>query len=940
MDQARYRDAADRFKDALDTAKRLNDTALEILSLRHLAAASHEGGRSSEAITMLERAEEILAMPGQEDIPERIEIQNLHGSILEDDNRTEKALEFFYRSLRDAEKLKLEPAQAETLRRIASAYAVRGDLVRSRENYEASIEICRRLTDEPALSQLYGDLGDVLLEAGRTDDAIDLFKNALRLDSDHKDSLGKALAHRRLGAAYQARGLMKQAKDAYDEAEALLKSTDDEGELAVTCNQVGSLLLEQGHALKAKERFERALEISQRQENTTGVAISLRWRGAAQRELGELEDAEKSLTDAAEILERQGGEDRPELVEVQMGLAEVLNEQGKTQRAVEIYDGALRVARQLDNSPLIMRVLGRAGSAHADAGGMSRAVERFREAIDIAERLADEPELSDLYGKLGDALAELGRHDEAVDYYCSALDLDQEHQDNLGRAVAYRRLGAAHQARGEFAQAAQALKSSVSALSRAEDRAEEALLYRQQGALNHDQGHYRKALDLYEKALQLHADGLQAAVTLRMVADTYLALGDLHDAERHLEQATDRLRRTGDEDVPERIAQRELDARIKLEQHDPRKALESAEDAYRQAENLQIPPLEIGCLRTRALVLCELGRHPKAIESLRQAIDLASQKDSLLLARLEDDLGDVHLAAGRPEEATTHYSTARKKIARLDQPALLADILLGLARCHRQRGHLESVRELLDEAKEAIGDLEWSDLVRARLCLELAQLDEMDGQHEAAIENYENALEVFGRSQDTQRALECHELLLRAHARLGQLDKAGVHLAEALGPDRLPELWLAILPRLHPEIAAAAHAGYEARNYEAAVREAFKVCEDALRDRTDDDGKSPLPAQISAWFGRATPSPGGGEPPAARRPGLQPWNRATHLAGMGQVWTGAFRAVRNPLTHQSLGLTATDAFAWLWVAHLMRALLDPSAGDSECTPEEDWSLDS
>jgi tetratricopeptide (TPR) repeat protein len=925
MDQAKYRDAAERFDIALDTAKRLADLALEVLSSRHLAAALHESGRSGEAISHLERAEAILQLPDQEDVPELIEVQNLHGSILEDSNSTDRALELFRSSLRDAEDLKLEPAQAETLRRMASAYAVRGDLARSQQHYERAIEICRRLKDEPALSQLYGDLGDVLLEAGETEAAIVLFKDALRLDADHKDSLGKALAHRRLGTAYQARGLFSQAEDAYEEAEALLKNTDDEGELAVVCNHLGSLLLEQGHFQKAKERFERALEISRRHGNETGEAISLRWRGAARRELGARTEAEKDLRHAEEILVRQGGEDLPELVEVRVELAAVLDDLGRTSAALELLADALRDARQLDNAPLTMRVLGRTAAALADAGDLSRALERYQEAIDIAERLKDEPELSELLGAIGDVLAKLGRHDEAVDHYRSALELDQEHQDTLGRAIAHRRLGSAHQASGEFPQAEQSYKSAASALARADDKVEEATLSREWGSLHQEQGHFRKALDYYEKALALHGrgdDGLGAAVTHRLMASAHLQLGDVHDAERHLGRAAEELRRTGDEDPSERVEQLDVRARITIEQHDLRAALNLAESALDQAERLRIPPLEVMCLRTRATILVELGRHPKAIDSLRQALELAQPKDNLLLARLEDDLGDVHLSAGRPEDAVAHYTAGRKKIAKLDQPALMADILLGLARCQRQLGHLEAVRQLLDDAKEAIDEVESSDLVQARLSLELAQLDELDGQHDAAVENYENALDVFSRSQDTARALECHELLLRAHARRGDLGKAGIHLAEALGPDRLPELWTAVLPHLHPEIAAAARPGFEAHKYDAAVREAFRVCEEALRARTEGDGSKNVAAEAAAWFG-TTPDDRQIEGRNAERPGLAPWARLGQQAGMGQMWVGAFRAMRNPLQHHTMRLSPTDAFAWLWVTHTMRSLLDP-----------------
>ena len=927
-EQGQYADARRHYELALDTRRAMGDRAGTATVLRHLAAAEHELGEFGPALTLLEEARELIADAGSEDKPELIEVNNLVGAVLEDQGHIEEALKLFRESLRDADRLRLLPAKAETLRRIGSALAVQGELRQSIESYTRAIELSKDLRDASALSRLFGDVGDVYLEMGDVEKAIDNFKKALELDLQHGDRLGRALALRRLGQAYQEKGDFVHALEAYRDADRILEETDDEGERAVLSTAWGSLLEEQGKYEDARRKYWEACETNRRQDNVIGVAICLRHMGSAEQQLGHLVKAAEHLAEAKEILEEQGGEDEPELIEVKNLFGGVLEDQGHTIKALDLFRSSLRDAERLN----LVRAKGdshrRIGSALAVQGEFAGAIQSYTRAIEICKGLVDEPELSELYGDLGDVYAELGNISEAIANFKEALELDSMHGDHLGRAAMLRRLGTAYQERGDFNRALEAYEDSLRAVDRTEDVGERAVLYTSWGSLLEEQGRYGSALDRYQMALAIHEmqeNDLGVAVCLRHMGSVQLHRGDLARAESHLQRALSIHAGVGEEDKPELIAARNWLGAVHLENGKADIALQLFQQTLEEADRLEIAPARIDCLRRVAGALAAIGGKDnltKAEIRLRRAKEIADQlKDDVAQAEVLDDLGDVLLQLGDVEEAVRTYNVALKRSRRLDRPVLTADTLMGLARCHRRLGKLDSVRELLEEAREAIDAIDASELTIARLTLELAQLDEDDGNLDAAIASYKEALDAFKSSNDVRHALECHQLLLHAYARQRETADASHHLSEILATQDLGALWTAVLGRLDPKIAEAVGQSFSSHNYAAAIREGFKVCEDALRERAqpyirDDDKKTENQVLLKAWFD-----------PGAR--GVRPWTDERNLKGFATFWQGAFDACRHPLAHGSLPLDATDAFAWLAVTHLLYSWLEEPAADGQ-----------
>jgi tetratricopeptide (TPR) repeat protein len=230
----------------------------------------------------------------------------------------------------------------------------------------------------------------------------------------------------------------------------------------------------------------------------------------------------------------------------------------------------------------------------------------------------------------------------------------------------------------------------------------------------------------------------------------------------------------------------------------------------------------------------------------------------------------------------------------------------------------------LDEARQMIDQIDSSPARQARLRLELAQILEDEGKSEAAIEGYEKALSAFKECNDTLGLMECHRLLLAAHTSKGDFSEAGHHLSKTLYLEgNVEALWAVMLDQFHPKIGDSAKGAFAENRFGSGVLEAMKVCEREVHAAVDSDKKMERDEAVVRCL-----SP-------ERRGGLAPWTEEKQLKAFRDLCVAAFQCCRNPLAHKSgLPMDASQAFAWLGVAHLMLTLMDaPEEGEPAAAGE-------
>ena len=137
-----------------------------------------------------------------------------------------------------------EPAGLEALVALAKREHAAGRLAAAAEAYRRIIAL------RPDIAEAYNNLGNVLKDQGKRDEAVANFRRAATL----KPSL--VAAHMNLGAAFREQGKFDQAAARFRQALALMPN------FAEAHNNLGAVLRDQGHLDQAVEHYQQALAIN------------------------------------------------------------------------------------------------------------------------------------------------------------------------------------------------------------------------------------------------------------------------------------------------------------------------------------------------------------------------------------------------------------------------------------------------------------------------------------------------------------------------------------------------------------------------------------------------------------------------------------------------------------------------------------------------------
>lgn len=769
------------------------------------------------------------------------------------------------------------------------------------------------------LAALWGELGDVYLQAGEVENAIEALKTAL-VHAD--DDITAAIQHRRLGTAYRENGEDDHAEREFDVAESLLRRTGDREEWARLHREIGVLNERRGLPEVALAAYRTSLEIHEELHHAAETVTSLRHVASALQELGELPEAARTLERALTMLDAHAPHDIPELIEVNTVLGSVVEDEGDPATALAIYERALVLAEQIGYGVGRVEILRHMGSACTNLGEFYRAIGCYQQAIRFARTLDDEVALSDLHGDLGEVYLERGEIREAIEEFNKGLARDLAHQDPLGMAINHRRLGAAYQEQGDLDRAADELKAAEDLLRQMKDEGEEAILLTQRGSLFEAEAQYDDAIRCYQQSLEINErrdDEVGTIVCLRHLASVWLELASPEKAEPLLRRALDLLKAHGAQDRAELVEVSNLLGEVLAEQGFFDEARAILAESLGLARSIELPPAIADTYAKLGAVSTAAGDVRGAKENFDRAARLFRELgDDVALAELSADEGQLHERMGDLDLAVRRYQAGLRIARRRDLPPAITRLALGLARCSRRKRDLARASEYLEEILEAV-DVAKSPL-RGEIWIELGHVAQADeSRHDEAVELYQQALDYFEARADEQKARECHRHLASVWVTGGVVGRALAATIAALPANDAETAWRAMLDRLDPVIAEAATPAFIARDYEAAVHMAFRSCETILRELAGGDPREQISVIAKRWFR-----------PETR--GLAPWVDQKELSAFADFWVGAIGARRNPQAHRPVPMGPTEAFSWLAVTHLMLTLAQPA--EPEDPPSE------
>lgn len=369
--------------------------------------------------------------------------------------------------------------------------------------HDAAIGVLKdRLAREPADVETHFLLGNLLLDRGNHDAAIDQFLQTLELDATHQD------AAERLVRAYLDAGRADEAIQSVEQAG--VQSPE-------AYNNAARVFYERGEVHEAISALERSLrldptfEVARRNLIRLCVAESDRLA-----EVGEYAGAEALLRRAVELDPRDVGST--------LRLSVVLNHLGKDAEAVRILEALL--AQQPGNADVRAGL----GRTYNNLGVSEAARERWEQAAGHFEAaLRYDPALETAKRNYGAAILQWANAVEGSDPN-RALALLEKHARLERSAATEVRIGVLHSRRGDY-------PAAIEAFRRARQIDPDDAVIRKNLLVTHHQygveldktGNVTAAVDQFQKGLALDADHLDL---YRSLGQTYARGKRTDDAAR------------------------------------------------------------------------------------------------------------------------------------------------------------------------------------------------------------------------------------------------------------------------------------------------------------------------------------------------------------------------------------------------------------------------
>src|SRR5262249_52122264 len=105
-------------------------------------------------------------------------------------------------------------------------------------------------------------LGDVRQHQGRLAEALDLYRQALKIDEEGKNDRGIAVSANEMALVFEDRGELSQAENLYLRSFLLFLKVGHRKNAGILANNVGGILLQEAKLPEAEEMFQQSMNLA------------------------------------------------------------------------------------------------------------------------------------------------------------------------------------------------------------------------------------------------------------------------------------------------------------------------------------------------------------------------------------------------------------------------------------------------------------------------------------------------------------------------------------------------------------------------------------------------------------------------------------------------------------------------------------------------------
>ncbi len=179
---------------------------------------------------------------------------------------------------------------------------------------------------------------------------------------------------------------------------------------------------------------------------------------------------------------------------------------GQVAHAIDHHQQALAIAKETGNRRSEGSQLGNLGLAYADLGQVERAIDHQQQALAIAKEIGDRRGEGNRLGALGSAYAALGQVERAIDHQQQALAIAKEIGDRQGQGGNLGNLGNRYAGLGQVERAIDYYQQAIAIAKEIGNRQGEGDLLGNLGVAYAALGQMTRAIDYYQQALAIYSE--------------------------------------------------------------------------------------------------------------------------------------------------------------------------------------------------------------------------------------------------------------------------------------------------------------------------------------------------------------------------------------------------------------------------------------------------
>jgi len=389
-------------------------------------------------------------------------------------------------------------------RRAARCYLQGGDRARARYSpdearmlYEKGLAMLGE-ADAPARLDGLHNLGDVLEQSGKTDEAAQCFTDMLQLAWRY-DSLNKAgAAYSRLARGQRRLGRYDAAMEHLRRAQELFERSRDDRGIASTLDDMGRVHWLRGGYSQALDFHRQALTIRRALGDRRSIALSLANIGRVHHDSGNFKAAIAQFREALDLRRDIG--DMVGIVQSLCDLGSVHSEDGNHEQALELLGEARSLAQEIGDKLALADVLSRTGEVKGAMGRGAEAVKDLSDAKQLASQLGDRVALAVTHQRLAQVQLHLGNLEAADVEAHAAVAVSQAVGLRVHIGCGYRVKAEVAAALGHTLQAEDDFRRAIDILAAVKHEVELARAYQGLAALKERAGQVADAHKLRGRA--------------------------------------------------------------------------------------------------------------------------------------------------------------------------------------------------------------------------------------------------------------------------------------------------------------------------------------------------------------------------------------------------------------------------------------------------------